>query len=112
MLLSCRLPRCWPSRPSCGWSKVQNHLQHITACVTETSPRAMLCAAAPQAAPLLAIPPFLRLEQFLLSKQEEGYRALLQQVRPVHYCLLVCASRDGRCICYVQSQSRALGSLH
>jgi hypothetical protein len=34
-----------------------------------------------QAAPLLAIPSFLRLEQFLLSKQEEGYRAVLQQVR-------------------------------
>uniref|UniRef100_A0A383WKN0 SCD domain-containing protein n=1 Tax=Tetradesmus obliquus TaxID=3088 RepID=A0A383WKN0_TETOB len=36
-------------------------------------------AEAAVAAPLLAIPPFLRLEQFLLSKQEEGYRALLQQ---------------------------------
>jgi hypothetical protein len=39
-----------------------------------------MCAAVLQAAPLLAIPSFLRLEQFLLSKQEEGYRALLQQV--------------------------------
>jgi hypothetical protein len=51
---------------------------------------ACCCAAVLQAAPLLAIPSFLRLEQFLLSKQEEGYRALLQQVG-LRACLLVCS---------------------
>jgi hypothetical protein len=65
-------------------------------------------AAFLQAAPLLAIPSLLRLEQFLLSKQEEGYRALLQQVRMLDrrvvqgdwlHCLLAEINYGSRLFC-------------